>query len=1126
MKKKIPYAVLSTALCLSLVTPSFAQAPSKGIYMQGGVNKYYSLEQFVASTTKTTEMNTATLKNVKYLDASNKLANASDILWDGLTAALRDYIPGELDGTYNDGAVIVDDDGVVELTVKSAVAVNATTVLVTFSNDDAVQLPVSPALTDGLNDRTVTYNSKTYEIKDVPYHPVSGPAVDSVTFLNYRHIQVAFNTTVGLASAANPANYYFEIVDGNAGLFGYDALNSPTLQDSNQLSEIETAYPGGAAAYWDADNENIVATNVNGKTLVDIHLPEDARFTNLTDDTFADDIERTLYVNQQSSDNGPETQKAMLKETVVNVAVRNVRTSDGKLAINTVVKPIIGLDTIKPVLDDYKVVAKDICRDHKQLLGAAATGIGKELNNGNPIELVCTDFKEGRNQVGQNLVFQYSEPVFDGHDLDKSDLESYRDLALYVNGKKIASRADGNLDEFMEFNMGHSNYEDAKLVVLDAEKAVKHAYGEAFTTGKDYNIYFVGVTDLAGNIEVASEHFFKVRFLDRPVEDVKVIMPVVKDVAQVADNMFRVEFNRAGVEARLEIYNSDGEGGVLKAHVPPSVYDAKNKTYYSYVDLNAMDNELFDPILNVNVTKEGCWLAYDGQDYIDRQLKITNVVVEDGMDPVAKEDLLGDDFDKGTMRLYDDILSPAAVQPAEVAYESRGSQIVIPVKDIVPWTDNNIPYDAAAILYNYDSAAQEFTNEINGFDRDYLPIKVSYVDGNGATHEAMVTNRDLRPDSLEKGSGADDTYLNKGISGSIDFDTINNLLILNLKGYTNLVDDESKLVEGANYKVEIPKGYFTDPARDIILGDDTNFQFGGNEYDLEYVDDARIPQLASFIDGVTDQERSIYLNRWKELGYTSIEQTVNQKVANRLPDPEPVTYVPQTSKELIYFDASNNQIWVEFTCTDGSINLDTLKSKNNYILNGKSIAAWDAELGTNTQIDYVVKDGKHFATFVVPQDSIQQDGDVEFTVQGVAHPQGGTMTPVTTVIAVLDNYRPVVIDAKATGQRQIVLTFNEPLQYLVDSSPEPDQFSAANNFKVTCNGVELTVLEAVLPELLLGGHNNVPSDRELTLNLGSNIPDTGDLKVEIVKDQNGNLLLIDMSENRNPMKLATYNVAR
>lgn len=1128
MKKKLPYAVLSTALMLSLASPVVA-APMQGVYIQGDVNKYYSFSEFIASTTKTQEMNRAGFRQVK-LYQDNKIATAYDILLaGGLSGAMNDYAEGVLPGTFTrpNGEQYTPEVGEQNLTVVSADAVNATTISVTFS-DGATQNFTVPALETGTNTRTITYQDQEFQVTVDYTAPLEvKAAVESITFNNYRHIQVQFNQEVDLASAANPANYYFEIVDGNAGLFG----NIPTLGLSNQLSEIETTYPGGAAKYW--NDGNLVAFNSLGKTTVDIYLPEDARFTNVVDWNLAEedgDDERSLTVRQRASMTGTEILKVLTKESVVNVAVRNVKDAAGKLAINTAVKPITILDETKPYLEGVYKIAQTVDQEDQEDydMVSASPGLDKDLGS---FELVRSRDNQDREQNGESLVFEYSEPVFDGHGLDKSDLEKFRDLELYVNGKKIASRYWGNLDSYLSFAMGaDATYNASRLVNLDVEKAVRNTPGEYFTTGKDYNIQFVGVTDLAGNIEVASEHYFKVKFKDVDVVTPQIVPPVVINVAQVADNLFRVEFNRAGAEGTLVIENADGEGGLLEARIPASSFDADENKYFSYVAVQAIDHEPFDPVLNLNITKDKNVLAYEGQDYINRVVKVTNVIVK--RDAVALEDILGNDYNQGTMELKDDILAPVAENPANIAYANRNAQISIPVRDVTPFQDGNIIYEVNAVKYNYDQDRQRFTNEINGFDRDYLPVKVSYT-LNGETHTALVSNRDLRPyDSI---ANIDPAYLNPGRAGNIIFNPVNDTLNLDLSQYRQLLDADGKLVEGVNYKIEFPKGYFTDAARDIFLdedneldltistetGRDIDFEFDRNQYDLLYVDDARIPQLASLAN-MSEEERAKCLNAWKELGYTSAEQTVNVNVGVKPPVAPPEQYVPQTSKERIRYDAPTNALWVEFT---GTIDVATLKNPNNYSFNGKTLQAWNQELGTNTAVQYVVDNSdsekvRQYASFIIPQDSIREDGDYAFSVEGVASPDGGTMTPVETVVGLRDNYRPVVVESKVTGERQLLLTFNEPVQYLVDPVVRADSFSTAKNFKVMAGNVQLTVLEAVLPEV------NNPSKRELTLNLGTNIPATGDITVEIVPDQNANILIIDKAQNRNPIKLATYGVPR
>ena len=994
-----------------------------------------------------------------------------------------------------------------EITVVSATAVNGTTIEVKFSDNVTKQFTVSP-LTGGTNQRTVTYLGVNYPVTVNYTPPTAGAAVKNIEFVDYRNIKVTFNTVVDQASATNPSNYYMEIIDGDA-QYGLLAL-PPTLQDSNQFSKIETTYPGGIAKWW--QDGHIVATTVNGETVVSINLPEDARFTNVVDTELgnypaeSEDAERTLAVELQTSKPGPTTYKLLTKDVSVNVAVRNVKDAAGKFSINTATMPIRILDTVKPKL----LAVNKVTANGTQTV--VSGNLGSNVGN---FDL----FRSGK-QFGESLQFVYSEPVFDTHDLDKSDLEGFRNIQLYVNGKPVASREQGNLDQFMTFEMGaDATYAGAKIVSLDAEAAVKAVYKEYFATGINYEIRFVGVTDLAGNIEVSSEHTFNVKFKDDRAVPPVIVQPKVIETVQVADNVFRVEFNRAGVEGTLAIENPDGEGrGVLEMPIPPSTLSPDGK-YYSYVAVPAKDHEPADAIPTGVFQNQV--LAYDGQDTIIRTVRVNDVVVNN--DAVSSLPLHGDDHIQNNMRLVDDIKAPKVFDSEAIAYATRGSSISFNVKDIVPWIeDKNLHHWVSPIAYTYNAAEMRFENTIvanqDGADT-YLPIKVSYIDGNGAKHQAVVSNYNLRPYWFW---GTEFTDVNPGSPGNITFDFSLDRINLDLSDYPQLLDKDGKLVAGAKYTAEFESGYFTDAPQDTNFtqywGDNEldvpnyayDFTFGGYSYDILNVDDGR-----------DDTNYFWWFPIDAGLGFTSTKQVVNVDVNQKPGDPDPVQYVPQTSKQLINYDEPTKSLKIEFT---GTIDVNTLKNRANYSINGKTLEQWDAELGTNTVIDYVVNNSnpdnvRQYAVFIVPQDSIPHDGDYEFVVSGVAHPNGGMMTPVATVVGLRDNTRPVATEAVITGDRQIKLTFNEAIRYHVDPALFADPISTARNFRVTIGGVNYTVLTAVLPA---GGDN----DREIILNLGNDIPANGDITVEIVEDQNHNILVIDKSENKNPMKKAIYNVTR
>ena len=125
---------------------------------------------------------------------------------------------------------------------------------------------------------------------------------------------------------------------------------------------------------------------------------------------------------------------------------------------------------------------------------------------------------------------------------------------------------------------------------------------------------------------------------------------------------------------------------------------------------------------------------------------------------------------------------------------------------------------------------------------------------------------------------------------------------------------------------------------------------------------------------------------------------------------------------------------------------------------------------------------------------------------------GELLRYIGTEVALLDNTRPVVIKAYKQGDYQIVLEFDEPLEYKELSN----EFTAAKNFIVKINGVEMqgSVLEARV----------VDGERKVTLQLGIDITTTaGDIVVVIKEDASGNINIIDQAKLKNPLEDG-YNI--
>ncbi|TYR72634.1 hypothetical protein FZC79_22150 [Rossellomorea vietnamensis] len=101
MKVRISFLVMMAFLFIKLPLAVWA-APNDGIYIGGEVKKYYALIEFMNedSLKKTSEMNTAGLKNV-YLYQDGYIASALDILYkDGLSNAQEEYHNGFLNDLY------------------------------------------------------------------------------------------------------------------------------------------------------------------------------------------------------------------------------------------------------------------------------------------------------------------------------------------------------------------------------------------------------------------------------------------------------------------------------------------------------------------------------------------------------------------------------------------------------------------------------------------------------------------------------------------------------------------------------------------------------------------------------------------------------------------------------------------------------------------------------------------------------------------------------------------------------------------------------------------------------------------------------------------------------------------
>ena len=771
--------------------------------------------------------------------------------------ATEDYDTGDDDS--NDGNDDDNDDGQDdEATVE---VIDAKTIRVTFSDDTVTEITMEEELKPGENEVTFEYDGKSYT-KTVTYN---APGVESIKLVSYRHLKVTYNTIVDHKTAGELDNYYFNINEGNA---AYSAID---LSSSNRLSELIAP-----------TNIDIQVTEQDAKTVVDIYLAEDARFTNELDQETTTDAERTLEVEYA----GLNENKKLTQGEEIEVAVRNVATKNGKLSIDTTVHEITIEDE-----DDPRCQSLVLSGDYE------TSNLGQQIEFGGEIERVIPS----ADHEGNNVELKFDEPVFDGHDL-KHGTDEAKNVRVYVNNIEVASttQIDSNgddlastLDNVMHFNMAAGDsYQQAATAVVKIKSLLEAYETEAdldedsvYEVGKNYNVTITGVRDLAGNNMERAEIKFKVNLVDDDPEDdpgdeepavhYDTLPPQVEEVKQVADNIFRIKFVTAededyegdeapgqplaNVTARFILEGGNYDEGTIERNVPLS-----NEQGYSYVQVPAIDEEEYgaDDVLSYGennsisrkVTIANPWRIGEADIDDDDSLE-ANVFLHEGESEtianfVLKKDKFAPIFDEyGSDKSYypgRDIVDTVA---EENSPGDKGDRtIVFEVKDVVPDTiaaNAHYKNPVVPVRYEYDASQERVkTNNpvpLNDQSGIFLPIKVSYTK-NGIVHEAVITNKDL-VDNKSKNPDTEVQFVTYQDSEGIN----RYQLKLDLTGYDSLLDNNGRLVDDVTYQVEVPEGFFADAPTDVVFDSDNETGAYGDYVGQADVDDA--PSYLDFANG-------------------------------------------------------------------------------------------------------------------------------------------------------------------------------------------------------------------------------------------------------------------------------------
>ncbi|WPC42245.1 hypothetical protein [Clostridium sp. JS66] len=682
-------------------------------------------------------------------------------------------------------------------------------------------------------------------------------------FDNYREFKVSYSTIIDHTTAVSPDNYYFEIAKGDASVASAmtaagDVTGGYRLSEITGGAEV-TGYTStatdtngntvsGLAGWW---LDHIVATDVDGKTVVTIQLPETARFNN--------------GLTLKSLAGAVGTDKALNKDVTVNVAVRNVKDATGTRVIDTAVKAMLINDSVNPVL----VKVTD------------AAGNTVDLNNTVNLPTDTT----------AKLTFQFSEPIQVTTPAANANVLPKNALAI-VDGIKVdGTNSTTAIDSTTLAGSAEGKYADACKVTLDVKDLLtKAANGKTFAVGNSYNIKLNGFGDLADNV-FASTLNFNIK-LTQPVSQTAT-KPVITKVDQVLDNVFRVEANQANVTGVLAIDNADGANHAVEVMVPlTQAYTIGGvKHYYSYVEVPVSDNA-GSPATNK--------LEFAGAKFVSKKVTVNSVKLLTGAantDTVAQT---GDDYvPASNMIVYKDTLAPELVTPTSnsLAYGSSTTlNFVFDDKTPFAAVDKN---ENTAIYTLQNTVKQNVKNLYNGNIR--LALQYTKADGtivNKQFDEAVTANGTVQT------TPAAITFANDTLS--VNLATLEAGALLDSgklpQGAVYTVNLPTGMLSDGYLNADATENGFGQKNAAANVAALKALAVGATASGVAAVADDDGGADVTFVDAA---------GREATHGYTTNASTVTFTVGN--PTSTVLDVVPQTSEQLITFNNTTKELAVEFT---------------------------------------------------------------------------------------------------------------------------------------------------------------------------------------------------------------------
>jgi trimeric autotransporter adhesin len=960
------------------------------------------------------------------------------------------------------------DPEVIEVTSVSAI--NATTISVTFSNEETAEITLEQALEDGLNTISFQYNGQTFTDVEVTYY------APTEVELSVKSAEARSNTEVTVVLAEAP------LTNLKASDFKISpALNITSVTTNNNVVTLKTAPQQNGTEY--------TVTPVNGSG--------SATFTGLEDVSAQGIIDSVEILNNRQIKVNFNTEVNYSTVNTGNVYLGLTENDDAyglapksldSLSIaaddtaNWVVKPATALT------DDERTAEGDgetIYRSSFIIESTGnedLTGLGLKYNENATVEVRNVEDANGYTNTSQgaftwvdtkaptietdavvvndggvaDLTINFSEPV--------NPQASNPDYKLYIDGVLVDPAI---YTDVLDGGNTVSDHTTATLDVSGLEKDVEH------------EIKIVGAEDLQGNVQAVNPYTSKFIIQDKAAEAPD--MPekaAVTDVKQTADNVFDIYFNQENVVPHVDVADDAGTAAVDESEVKiltvkeANWFDGKwndlviytneaGEFYYKAatdstkvpadIEATTLDGEtkwtvVLDAALDKTTTTEHTF-NFDAQKVVARDVIVENYIVSEATSFPNAQYFEGTQY-KEFFSFQHDTLAPVVGQT---------DYIVADGKLFVSF--NDAPFNGIIDLVAGKGIKVSKTDK-NGVTKD--------LELNTTTHAANITVGDGTGTDLAAGKYVEIDLAAIAAGGNADA-----IALLT-------ATPDFDLVRGDVYTVNFAEGAITDADRQNVVNTADEETVSGPSTSVASSVSISIPTVETGTsEGAVPQTTPFMIATGVDIENGALANLDAGTAAN--------------VGTVAYMTADTNKDKI-IAIFEGEVLESSALNKQNYSFNGQPLTAGSTV--TFYQEDIQGDDTKeNFVIIDLEAGTVDKDGLYTVSVKDITNKTGKRMLPVNDSVALTDNTLAVGQTLKVIGSKQIEVKFNEEVTAAA---------GAENNFAVTVNGQTYGVATVTQPT----------DKTKLVLTLTQDFEFEGAKAVVTVKkDANGKMFIEDNAGN-------------